>query len=37
LVVETSVRQGEMEIARADRAEQTAMLASATKALAEPY
>ena len=37
LVVETSVRQGEMEIEGADRQQQTGMLASATKALAEPY
>jgi len=37
LVVETSVRQGEMEIHGADRAQQTAMLASATRALAQPY
>lgn len=37
LVVETSVRQGEMEISGADRVQQTGMLASATKALAQPY
>ncbi len=37
LVVETSVRVGEMEIAGAGRAEQAAMLAAATKALAQPY
>lgn len=37
LVVETSVRQGEMEISNADRAQQTGMLASATQALAQPY
>ena len=37
LVVETSVRSGEMEIAGADRAEQTGVHASATQALAQPY
>ena len=37
LVVETSVRQGEMEISKADRAEQTGLLAGATMALAKPY
>jgi len=37
LVVETSVRVGEMEMANSDRAQQTVMLASATKALAQPY
>jgi 2-polyprenyl-6-methoxyphenol hydroxylase-like FAD-dependent oxidoreductase len=37
LVVETSVRQGEMEIGGADRSQQTIMLASATRALAQPY
>jgi 2-polyprenyl-6-methoxyphenol hydroxylase-like FAD-dependent oxidoreductase len=37
LVVETSVRAGEMEIARVDRAQQTGVLASATMALAQPY
>ena len=37
LVVETSVRSGEMEIANADRALQTGVLASATQALAQPY
>jgi 2-polyprenyl-6-methoxyphenol hydroxylase-like FAD-dependent oxidoreductase len=37
LVVETSVRQGEMEIAKTDRAEQTSLLAGATQALAQPY
>ena len=37
LVVETSVRQGEMEIANADRMQQTGVLMSATKALAQPY
>lgn len=37
LVVETSVKSGEMEIARADRAVQTGVLASATQALARPY
>ncbi len=37
LVVETSVRQGEMEIAKIDRAEQTKLLGSATMALAQPY
>ncbi len=37
LVVETSVRQGEMEIGGADRAQQTALLVSATRALALPY
>lgn len=37
LVVETSVKSGEMEIARADRALQTGVLASATQALARPY
>jgi 2-polyprenyl-6-methoxyphenol hydroxylase-like FAD-dependent oxidoreductase len=37
LVVETSVRQGEMEITGVDRAQQAGMLAAATKALAQPY
>lgn len=37
LVVETSVRAGEMELAKADRAQQTGILAAATKALAQPY
>ena len=37
LVVDTSVRQGEMEIAGADRAQQTALLASASRALVQPY
>ena len=37
LVVETSVRQGEMEISGEDRAQQTSILASATMALAQPY
>ena len=37
LVVETSVRQGEMEISGADRAQQTGLLAGATRALAQPY
>ena len=37
LVVETSVRQGEMEIGGADRAQQTGMLAAATRSLAQPY
>ena len=37
LVVETSVRQGEMEIAKTDRAQQTSLLGSATQALAQPY
>jgi 2-polyprenyl-6-methoxyphenol hydroxylase-like FAD-dependent oxidoreductase len=37
LVVETSVRQGEMEISGAERSQQTGMLAAATKALAQPY
>ncbi|WP_428630162.1 FAD-dependent oxidoreductase [Sphingopyxis sp.] len=37
LVVETSVRQGEMEIANADRMQQTGLLMTATKALAQPY
>ena len=37
LVVESSVRQGEMEISKADRAEQTQLLSSATMALAQPY
>lgn len=37
LVVETSVRQGEMEIAKSDRMQQTSLLASATQGLAQPY
>lgn len=37
LVVETSVKSGEMEIAAVDRALQTGMLAAATQALAAPY
>jgi 2-polyprenyl-6-methoxyphenol hydroxylase-like FAD-dependent oxidoreductase len=37
LVVETSVKQGEMEISKADRVQQTGLLASATQALAQPY
>ena len=37
LVVETSVRSGEMEIAAVDRAQQTGVLAAATMALAAPY
>jgi 2-polyprenyl-6-methoxyphenol hydroxylase-like FAD-dependent oxidoreductase len=37
LVVETSVRQGEMEIRGAERSQQTGMLAAATRALAQPY
>jgi 2-polyprenyl-6-methoxyphenol hydroxylase-like FAD-dependent oxidoreductase len=37
LVVETSVKSGEMEIAAVDRAQQTGVLASATMALAAPY
>ena len=37
LVVETSVRQGEMEISKTDRSQQTSMLAATTRALAEPY
>lgn len=37
LVVETSVRSGEMEIANVDRAEQTGVLSAATRALAQPY
>ena len=37
LVVETSVRQGEMEITGADRAQLTGLLAATTKALALPY
>ena len=37
LVVETSVRSGEMEISVADRMQQTGLLASATQALAQPY
>ncbi|UAJ12569.1 FAD-dependent oxidoreductase [Polymorphobacter megasporae] len=37
LVVETSVRQGEMEIAGADRALQTSVTIAATQALAQPY
>ncbi|MES2904654.1 MAG: FAD-dependent oxidoreductase [Pseudomonadota bacterium] len=37
MVVETSVRQGEMEIAGGDRVAQTGLLASATQALALPY
>ena len=37
LVVDSSVRQGEMEIAKSDRAEQTQLLGSATMALTQPY
>ena len=37
LVVETSVKSGEMEIAAVDRAQQTGVLAAATMALAQPY
>lgn len=37
LVVETSVRQGEMEIAATDRMQQTSILSTATQALALPY
>lgn len=37
LVVETSVQQGAMEIAGGDRQQQTNMLGSATKVLAQPY
>ncbi len=37
LVVETSVRAGEMEINGADRAQQTGLLSSATRALQQPY
>ena len=37
LVVETSVKAGEMEIAAVDRAQQTGVLASATMALAQSY
>ena len=37
LVVETSVKSGEMEIAATDRAQQTGVLAAATQALAAPY
>ena len=37
LVVETSVKSGEMEIAAVDRMQQTAVLSSATMALAQPY
>ncbi|UVO51048.1 FAD-dependent oxidoreductase [Sphingomonas sp. SUN019] len=37
LVVESSVRSGEMEISGGDRAQQTGLLASATRALAQPY
>jgi 2-polyprenyl-6-methoxyphenol hydroxylase-like FAD-dependent oxidoreductase len=37
LVVETSVKSGEMEIANVDRAQQTGVLAGATMALAAPY
>lgn len=37
LVVESSVKSGEMEIAGADRTQQTGILASATMALAAPY
>jgi 2-polyprenyl-6-methoxyphenol hydroxylase-like FAD-dependent oxidoreductase len=37
LVVETSVKQGEMEIAGGDRMQQTMLLASATQTLAQPY
>ena len=36
-VVETSVRAGEMEISGAERSQQTGLLASATRALAQPY
>lgn len=37
LVVETSVKSGEMEIGNVDRAQQTGVLAGATQALAAPY
>ena len=37
LVVETSVRSGEMEIAGSDRMQQTVILSAATKALTQPY
>lgn len=37
LVVETSVKSGEMEIANVDRATQTGILGGATRALAQPY
>ncbi len=37
LVVETSVKQGEMEMTGADRVQQTSMLGAATQALAQPY
>ena len=37
LVVETSVKAGEMELATVDRAQQTGVLAAATIALAAPY
>ena len=37
LVVETSVRQGKMEIEGGDRLQQGSLLGAATKALAQPY
>ena len=37
LVVETSVKSGEMEIDGSDRAQQTAILSAATRALTQPY
>jgi 2-polyprenyl-6-methoxyphenol hydroxylase-like FAD-dependent oxidoreductase len=37
LVVDTSVRSGELEIAGSDRVQQSSIMALATRALAKPY